>query len=60
MYSVGLSEDRVRYAVLDENNNIIATYKYKLKARHHVDALNNNEEYIEKPNSYYDELGLTP
>lgn len=57
MYSIGLSEDRSRYAVLDENGNIIATYKYKLKARDHVDALNNNEDYIEKPNSYYASLG---
>lgn len=57
MYSIGLDQDRVNYTVLDENSNIIATYKYKLKARHHADCLNNNEEYIEKPNSYYESLG---
>lgn len=57
MYSLGLSQDRSRYAVLDEEGNILVTYKYKMKAREHVDCLNNNEEYIEKPNSYYESLG---
>ena len=57
MYSIGLSEDRVKYTVLDENNNVIPTYKYKLKARHHADALNNNEDYTEKPDSYYESMG---
>lgn len=57
MYSVGLSQDRTRYAVLDQDGNIIVTYKYKLKAREHVDALNNNQEYVEKPDSYYESMG---
>jgi hypothetical protein len=53
MYKVGLNDSNTRYTVESEEGSVIADYKYKQKAYDHVEALNSNEEYIEKPNSYY-------
>lgn len=57
VYDMGRTEDLSRYTVIDDSGNIIATYKYKMKAKHHIDALNSNTEYIELPNSYYQQQG---
>ncbi len=57
MYDIGRTEDLSKYTVVDEAGNVLAIYKYKLKARHHADALNLEEEYIPKPDSYYESMG---
>jgi hypothetical protein len=57
MYDIGRTEDLSKYTVIDEDGNILAVYKYKLKARHHADALNRGEEYVPKPDSDYEFLG---
>ena len=57
MHDIGRTEDLSKYTVIDDAGNILAIYKYKLKARHHADALNSGEEYIPKPDSYYESLG---
>ena len=56
MYKVGLNINNTRYTVEDEDGLVLAEYKYKQKAHDHVEALNANEEYIEKPTSYYKSL----
>jgi hypothetical protein len=57
MYELSRTEDLTKYTVIDGEGNIIAIYSNKFKAKDHVDALNSGSEYIEKPNSYYDNLG---
>jgi len=57
MYKLGLTQNNSRYCVQDEDGNIVAEYKYKTKALEHIYALNNNIEFIEKPLSYYKDLG---
>jgi hypothetical protein len=57
MYDTGRTEDLSKYTVIDEAGNVLAAYRYKLKARHHADALNLGEEYTPEPDSYYESLG---
>lgn len=57
MHDIGRTEDLSKYTVIDDAGNILAIYKYKLKARHHADALNRGEEYTPEPDSYYESLG---
>ncbi len=59
-YTLYISETDNSYynqELIDEDGNILAVYKYKLKARHHADALNRGEEYVPKPDSDYEFLG---
>jgi hypothetical protein len=57
MYDIGRTEDLSKYTVVDEAGNVLAIYRNKMKARNHADCLNAGEEYIEKPDSYYESLG---
>jgi hypothetical protein len=56
MYKVSLNINNTKYTVESEDGSVLAEYKYKQKAYDHVEALNSNEEYIEKPASYYKNL----
>jgi hypothetical protein len=56
-YKLELVNKNSRYGVFNENNELIADYKYKSMALDHIRALNSQEEFVLKDLSYYKELG---
>jgi hypothetical protein len=45
------------YAVIDENNNEIASYAYRSQAKDHLVALKQGVEFISRPIEIYEDLG---
>lgn len=45
MFSLGLNEDHTMYTVLSSTNEVLFTYRYKVQAIEHVQALNLGEDF---------------
>ena len=57
MYSLKTIDDL--YAVVDEQENIVASYQYRAQAKDHLTALKEDIEFIPRSIEIYQELGLS-
>jgi len=55
MYSLKTIDDL--YAVVDEQENIVASYQYRAQAKDHLTALREDIEFIPRSIEIYQDLG---